>query len=985
MSGSVRRVVGALVLLMAIVLCSGRAGATGDAAAGAIPEGQHPEKVFLLGLDGATWRILLPMIDAGMLPNIQRLLENGVYGVLFSQAAYSPISWNSIFTGVSKARHGIRGLYVESDLGCSFERKLAPIERRFHVASVDRRATPLWQMVSKAGKRIGVIGYLTTYPADPVNGIFISGDTTPNLLTKRSFSFRFNEETAAEAGRKAWRGEIFGSAATITENGAGGYRLRFDEDPDRVWADLPGSAESWFEVRLDGAPEEFFKTMTDIEPAVRPAKWERLRTKGPAPLEVAIFSGISPRHHYKRRNRPLFLLVDARGGLRYDRVRFAYHQDGERLLERVEIYGVPVSAELRRAGSGPGDRGEIRLLPAFERGIPLRIRWEAGEGEGRRPVILSFEGDGGDESDPWTTFIRWVAANRRIMLDSPTAFTGLVRGRFTVSPDNGNARLRIQTVYDSFRRPTYQFLDPPDLLADLDPRRLPAGANLEIYRNQMLKKLLFDQVFDPEAFDCFMLCFTQTDLVQHYHWNSPDPLDYDLDFRNKVMLERWKITDKYVGEILDRLGPEWAVVVASDHGFHKVFNRRQIDFNWNRLLLELGLLAVTTPEREADTAQGFQPARQSSWHLETLFRCSKETKVNLGGSLALVNEQGEQVFAQRWFPGNGAYPTSKWHAGTVVRVSSDLAFDNSVPPGRYRLVLRPMPAAPGSARAITLGVIEIPEGPRSLIPAEGLFRIGDVEVLRDGAAEKAARAAERDPQQLSRAISLIDWKLTPQTTRYMGYLESCSNRLDAERSTAAYFEIYRETGTRVPREGIFLVGKRTAGEAELLEELAALARSARILELDKPLFRGVRVDRARRCVNLRLDRTLFGKEERINGLAFQTYDPEWTLVYQYQGQEYRRPFRNYVLNRAVGFHENEGVFAISGDRIPNRGPIAQALEWDITPTVLRLLGITPPEGLDGEAIDYTAPRQEDAQAEEDVLSNEELYEQLKGIGYLDNL
>lgn len=44
-------------------------------------------KVFFLGLDGATWRILLPLVNNGSLPNLKRALDDGVYGNLISAAS----------------------------------------------------------------------------------------------------------------------------------------------------------------------------------------------------------------------------------------------------------------------------------------------------------------------------------------------------------------------------------------------------------------------------------------------------------------------------------------------------------------------------------------------------------------------------------------------------------------------------------------------------------------------------------------------------------------------------------------------------------------------------------------------------------------------------------------------------------------------------------------------------------------------------------
>jgi hypothetical protein len=55
--------------------------------------------IFLLGLDGATWKVLRPLLAADMLPNIERLLSQGSYGELQTDEAFSPVSWTTIATG----------------------------------------------------------------------------------------------------------------------------------------------------------------------------------------------------------------------------------------------------------------------------------------------------------------------------------------------------------------------------------------------------------------------------------------------------------------------------------------------------------------------------------------------------------------------------------------------------------------------------------------------------------------------------------------------------------------------------------------------------------------------------------------------------------------------------------------------------------------------------------------------------------------------
>ena len=65
-------------------------------------------KVFVLGLDGATWDLLKPLAEAGHLPNLSRLMANGASGVLGSVfPPLSPVAWTGIMTGKNSGKHGV--------------------------------------------------------------------------------------------------------------------------------------------------------------------------------------------------------------------------------------------------------------------------------------------------------------------------------------------------------------------------------------------------------------------------------------------------------------------------------------------------------------------------------------------------------------------------------------------------------------------------------------------------------------------------------------------------------------------------------------------------------------------------------------------------------------------------------------------------------------------------------------------------------------
>ena len=65
-------------------------------------------RVLLIGWDGADWRILDPLLEAGALPNLSGLIARGGRAVLGSVLPiHSWSAWPSFLTGVAPADHGV--------------------------------------------------------------------------------------------------------------------------------------------------------------------------------------------------------------------------------------------------------------------------------------------------------------------------------------------------------------------------------------------------------------------------------------------------------------------------------------------------------------------------------------------------------------------------------------------------------------------------------------------------------------------------------------------------------------------------------------------------------------------------------------------------------------------------------------------------------------------------------------------------------------
>src|SRR5262249_16482210 len=65
-------------------------------------------RVLIIGLDGATFDVLDPMIDRGLMPNLKRLVAEGSAGPLEStKPPIPPAAWTTFMTGKGPGRHGI--------------------------------------------------------------------------------------------------------------------------------------------------------------------------------------------------------------------------------------------------------------------------------------------------------------------------------------------------------------------------------------------------------------------------------------------------------------------------------------------------------------------------------------------------------------------------------------------------------------------------------------------------------------------------------------------------------------------------------------------------------------------------------------------------------------------------------------------------------------------------------------------------------------
>jgi predicted AlkP superfamily phosphohydrolase/phosphomutase/tetratricopeptide (TPR) repeat protein len=124
-----------------------------------------PRKVLLVGWDAADWKVIHPLMDAGKMPNVQRLVENGATGQIATlHPPLSPMLWTSIATGKRPFKHGIHGFSEPTPDG----RGVQP------VTNLSRTSKALWNILNQNDLRSVVIGWWPSHPAEPINGVMVS-------------------------------------------------------------------------------------------------------------------------------------------------------------------------------------------------------------------------------------------------------------------------------------------------------------------------------------------------------------------------------------------------------------------------------------------------------------------------------------------------------------------------------------------------------------------------------------------------------------------------------------------------------------------------------------------------------------------------------------------------------------------------------------------------------------------------------------------
>jgi predicted AlkP superfamily phosphohydrolase/phosphomutase len=295
--------------------------------------------VLILGLDGATFDLMLPWIDQGHLPALGGLIQRGSWSRLRSTIPpHTPCAWSSFLTGKNPGKHGL--FEFSEPISNSYE-------FRFTNAS-SRHGESLWSILSRAEKRVGVVNVPMTYPPEPVNGYLIAGLDTPHQYSPFTYPDDLRRELLAM-----------------------GYQI-----------DLQHMGN----MRTDARRDQLLRELCDME-STRTRALEHLRRRQPSDFSMIVYTATDRvQHHFWHYMDPKHDKYDMRGSRRYEHaIRDVYvHLDRliVGLLDQLDENTVVII--MSDHGFGPSSNVRLRLNQALANQGLLRFAQNGHTGRAMR-------------------------------------------------------------------------------------------------------------------------------------------------------------------------------------------------------------------------------------------------------------------------------------------------------------------------------------------------------------------------------------------------------------------------------------------------------------------------------------------------------------------------------------------------------------------------------------------------------------------------
>lgn len=181
-------------------------------------------RVLVVGLDGADWRVIDPLVEAGHLPTIAEILARSARSRMDCEPAwpifscYCPPVWNTMSTGQPRDVHGI----TQADQPAS-----------------ERRVPTVWNLAAAFGQTSILLNYRNTFPVD--EGVtFMLGEPAAHWAAWQAFHIFGGRAPIANPAPFQFPDTLAQDLGVITPPPAGAWWEPFaiDEIALRVLAEL---------------------------------------------------------------------------------------------------------------------------------------------------------------------------------------------------------------------------------------------------------------------------------------------------------------------------------------------------------------------------------------------------------------------------------------------------------------------------------------------------------------------------------------------------------------------------------------------------------------------------------------------------------------------------------------------------------------------------------------------------------------------------
>jgi predicted AlkP superfamily phosphohydrolase/phosphomutase len=135
------------------------------------------DRVLLVGLDGATFSVLDPLMADGTMSFLRDFVAAGAHGVLTSTPhPLTPAAWTTVMTGRSPGDHGVYDFVAVDRAGDHLSYTLT--------TASDCACETLWAIAHRHGRRVTVLNFPGTFPAPDIDGFVVPGFVPWNYLPR---------------------------------------------------------------------------------------------------------------------------------------------------------------------------------------------------------------------------------------------------------------------------------------------------------------------------------------------------------------------------------------------------------------------------------------------------------------------------------------------------------------------------------------------------------------------------------------------------------------------------------------------------------------------------------------------------------------------------------------------------------------------------------------------------------------------------------